>query len=36
MKINTDKILKIYLSIVGSSAVTHSIYNMSKAPFKKL
>ena len=34
MKINTDKILKIYLSIVGSSAVTHSIYNMSKAPFK--
>lgn len=34
MKINTDKIGKIYLSIVGSSAVTHSIYNMSKAPFK--
>ena len=34
MKINPDTILKIYLSIVGSSAVTHSIYDMSKAPFK--
>ena len=34
MKINPDKILNIYLSIVGGSVVTHSIYNMSKAPLK--
>jgi len=26
MKINPDKILKIYLSIIGGSTVTHSIY----------
>ena len=34
MKINPDKIAKIYLSIIGGSAVTHSIYNMYNAPFK--
>ena len=34
MKINPDKIVKIYLSIIGGSAVTHSIYNMYNAPFK--
>ena len=34
MKINPDKIVNIYLSIIGGSAVTHSIYNMYNAPFK--
>lgn len=34
MKINPDKFLKIYLSIIGGSTVTHSIYNMYNAPFK--
>ena len=34
MKINPEKIAKIYLSIIGGSAVTHSIYNMYNAPFK--
>ena len=34
MKINPDKIAKIYLSIIGGSAVTHSIYNMYNAPFE--
>ena len=33
-KINQDKIKKIYLSITGGLVFTHSIYNMSKAPFK--
>jgi hypothetical protein len=33
-KINPDKIANIYLSIIGGSAVTHSIYNMYNAPFK--
>ena len=31
MKINPDKFAKIYLSIIGGSAVTHSIYNMYNA-----
>lgn len=34
MKINPEKIAKIYLSIIGGSVVTHSIYNMGNAPFK--
>jgi hypothetical protein len=34
MKINPDKIVKLYLSIVGGSVVTHSLYNMYNAPFK--
>ena len=34
MKINPDKIAKIYLSIIGSSAVTHGIYNVYNAPIK--
>ena len=34
MKINPDKIAKIYLSIIGGSAVTHSIYNVYNAPIK--
>mgnify|MGYP003978075151 CR=1 FL=1 len=34
MKINPDKFAKIYLSIIGGSAATHSIYNMYNAPFK--
>jgi len=34
MKINPDKIVKIYLFIIGGSAVTHSIYNMYNAPFE--
>ena len=34
MKINPDILAKIYLSIIGGSAVTHSIYNMYNAPFK--
>ena len=34
MKINPDKIVNIYLSIIGGSAVTHSIYNMYNAPFQ--
>ena len=32
-KINQDKIKKIYLSITGGLVFTHSIYNMSNAPF---
>jgi len=31
-KINLDKVAKIYLSIIGGSAVTHSVYNMGNAP----
>jgi hypothetical protein len=34
MKINPDKIAKIYLSIIVSSAVTHGIYNVYNAPIK--
>ena len=34
MKINPDKFAKIYLSIIGGSAATHSIYNMYNAPFQ--
>jgi hypothetical protein len=34
MKINPEKIANIYLSIIGGSAVTHSIYKMYNAPFK--
>jgi len=33
-KINTEKIAKIYLSIISGSAVTHSMYNMYNAPFQ--
>ena len=33
-KINPDKIKNIYLAIIGGSAFTHSIYNISQAPFK--
>ena len=33
-KINPDKIQNIYLAIIGGSAFTHSIYNISQAPFK--
>jgi hypothetical protein len=34
MKINPDTLVKIYLSIIGGSVATHSIYNMVNAPFK--
>ena len=34
MKINRDKLAKIYLAIIGGSTVTHSIYNIYNAPFK--
>jgi hypothetical protein len=34
MKINIDKIANIYVSIIGASVATHSIYNMGNAPFK--
>ena len=34
MKINSDKLASIYLSIIGGSAVTHSIYHMYNAPFR--
>jgi|TARA_B110000008_G_C16757615_1_gene479285 hypothetical protein len=34
MKLNSDKIAKIYLSIIGGSAVTHSTYNMYNAPIE--
>jgi len=33
-KINPDKIANIYLSIIGGSVATHSIYNMVNAPFE--
>ena len=32
-KINLDKIAKIYLSIIGGTGVTYSIYNIYNAPF---
>jgi hypothetical protein len=34
MKINPDKIAKIYFSIIGGSAVTYSTYYMCNAPFE--
>ena len=34
MKINPEKIAKIYLSIIGGSAGTYSICNMCNAPLK--
>ena len=34
MRINLDKMAKIYSCIIGGSAVTHGIYNMYNAPLK--